>query len=145
MPHVDIKERRAYARAWRAKNRWRYLEHERTYSQARHANRRAKLADVPGQITTDDVRRILAVGECFYCGATEVDLTLDHSYPMELGGPNTVDNILAACDPCNKSKQQSDEPWRWARAWDRCRDCGTDERTHAARGRCNACYLRSRK
>jgi DNA-binding winged helix-turn-helix (wHTH) protein len=30
-------------------------------------------------------------------------------------------------------------PKPWAKAWDRCRDCGRDDRPHGGHGRCNSC------
>jgi len=99
---------------------------------------------VPGTITTDDVRAILAVGRCFYCGSTE-RLTLDHRLTMSKGGPNTTDNIVAACLSCNSSKWTNDEPWRWSRTVGACVVCGTADRRHYALGMCGACYQRARK
>lgn len=40
---------------------------------------------------------------CQYCGATE-RLTLDHVVPKSRGGPDTWDNLVAACVPCNNRK-----------------------------------------
>jgi len=33
-------------------------------------------------------------------------------------------------------------PGQWARLYDRCVECGTDEEPHYALGRCNRCYFR---
>ncbi len=33
----------------------------------------------------------------------------------------------------------------WSRFWDRCRDCGTDDREHKGRGFCERCYSRRRR
>lgn len=40
---------------------------------------------------------------CQYCGAME-DLTLDHVVPKSHGGPDTWENLVAACVPCNNRK-----------------------------------------
>ena len=40
---------------------------------------------------------------CQYCGATE-RLTLDHVLPKSRGGPDTWENLVAACVPCNNRK-----------------------------------------
>ncbi len=40
---------------------------------------------------------------CQYCGATE-RLTLDHVHPKSRGGPDTWENLIAACVPCNNRK-----------------------------------------
>jgi hypothetical protein len=34
---------------------------------------------------------------------------------------------------------------RWAIAWDKCQICGTTERRHCAKGRCERCYQRDDK
>ena len=40
---------------------------------------------------------------CQYCGAQE-RLTIDHVYPKSRGGPDTWENLVAACVPCNNRK-----------------------------------------
>lgn len=40
---------------------------------------------------------------CQYCGATD-RLTLDHVLPKSRGGPDTWENLVAACVPCNNRK-----------------------------------------
>lgn len=40
---------------------------------------------------------------CQYCGAAE-RLTLDHVVPKSRGGPDTWENLVAACVPCNNRK-----------------------------------------
>lgn len=43
--------------------------------------------------------------ECVYCGSTDKkNLTLDHVVPQSKGGPNTWDNLVTACKPCNNEK-----------------------------------------
>lgn len=43
---------------------------------------------------------------CRYCGATapDVPLTIDHVTPEALGGTDTPDNLVTACEPCNSGK-----------------------------------------
>jgi len=43
---------------------------------------------------------------CMYCGKKmgDVQLTIDHFIPLELGGVNNVSNYLSACRRCNKDK-----------------------------------------
>lgn len=53
---------------------------------------------------------------CHYCGApgfirwtmsrswVTFDHELDHVIPEVLGGPSTADNIVLACQPCNRRK-----------------------------------------
>lgn len=43
--------------------------------------------------------------ECVYCGNSNRKLlTLDHVIPQSKGGPNTWDNLVTACKPCNGEK-----------------------------------------
>ena len=52
--------------------------------------------------------------QCVYCGAHmgKVLMTIDHLYPLELGGKNDVTNYVSSCKPCNKSKgSQAPDAW----------------------------------
>ena len=66
---------------------------------------------------------------CRYCGAKapDVTLTVDHVVPVALGGTDHPDNLVAACEDCNRGKASvhPDAPLvddvkqdaiRWARA-----------------------------
>lgn len=46
---------------------------------------------------------------CRYCGdgAPDVKMTVDHVLPVALGGTDTADNLVAACQPCNAGKASS--------------------------------------
>lgn len=43
---------------------------------------------------------------CMYCGKEmgDVQLTVDHFVPLELGGENCMSNYISACRKCNKAK-----------------------------------------
>ena len=41
---------------------------------------------------------------CHYCHRADVDLTVDHVVPEALGGADTPDNLVAACQACNAGK-----------------------------------------
>lgn len=41
---------------------------------------------------------------CQYCGRSSVPLTLDHVIPRHRGGPDSWENLVAACHPCNVRK-----------------------------------------
>ena len=47
---------------------------------------------------------------CRWCGG--VATTADHRIPRAAGGTDTLDNLDAACEPCNKSKGTADRPRR---------------------------------
>ena len=52
--------------------------------------------------------------KCVFCKRPmgEIQLTVDHFFPLELGGQNDVSNYLSACRKCNKSKG-SEDPRIW--------------------------------
>lgn len=43
---------------------------------------------------------------CVYCGRNgrRILLTIDHVYPVSLGGTNDLANLVTACRPCNLTK-----------------------------------------
>jgi 5-methylcytosine-specific restriction endonuclease McrA len=43
-------------------------------------------------------------GECFYCGESPKDITIDHAEPHKLGGSDSLQNLLISCKPCNITK-----------------------------------------
>ena len=49
---------------------------------------------------------------CQYCGEefSTKELTFDHVIPRAKGGANTIDNVVAACAPCNSRK--GDAIWK---------------------------------
>ncbi|GFE20126.1 hypothetical protein Sliba_05790 [Streptomyces nigrescens] len=66
---------------------------------------------------------------CRYCGATAPDapLRIDHVTPVALGGADTPDNLVTACQDCNSGKSSAttdaavvadvaDDAMRWAAA-----------------------------
>jgi 5-methylcytosine-specific restriction endonuclease McrA len=40
---------------------------------------------------------------CFYCSAPGANIA-DHYMPLAKGGPDTEENMVAACTPCNSKK-----------------------------------------
>lgn len=46
-------------------------------------------------------------GKCYYCHMPiePADMTLDHIIPRSRGGESTLDNLVAACAPCNGAKK----------------------------------------
>ncbi len=45
---------------------------------------------------------------CRYCGNDNVPMTYDHIHLWEKGGDNTVENGVAACKKCNKTRGNTD-------------------------------------
>jgi hypothetical protein len=43
---------------------------------------------------------------CRYCGKDDVPLTVDHLVCWEHGGPSIVENLVASCRKCNKTRGQ---------------------------------------
>lgn len=46
-------------------------------------------------------------GACWYCGRQTNpfrDFTVDHVYPVALGGTDDIDNLVPACRSCNSAK-----------------------------------------
>jgi 5-methylcytosine-specific restriction endonuclease McrA len=41
---------------------------------------------------------------CQYCGRTSTKLTLDHVIPRHLSGEHTWENVVSACESCNRKK-----------------------------------------
>lgn len=147
MPHKDPVVRRQYIRDYKRKNRERMLIDKADSDRVKNANRRARLYKVPGRITIDDVRRVMAARRCHYCGESDGDrgnrsrwLTIDHRVPMSGGGPNVFDNLVACCFSCNASKFRGETPGRWSRTRDECARCGKTDRPHTSKGYCSACY-----
>lgn len=48
--------------------------------------------------------------KCMYCGAIfgDVQMTVDHFIPLEMGGVNNTSNYISACRRCNKNKGSMD-------------------------------------
>lgn len=47
---------------------------------------------------------------CYYCGtraSAENPITIDHVIPRALGGPNSPENLAAACQDCNAGKSST--------------------------------------
>lgn len=67
--------------------------------------RRARMlaAQVDGPLSRTVYVRILESGPCVYCAAPAV--SIDHVRPLAGDGTETEDNLVPACEACNKSKQ----------------------------------------
>lgn len=143
MPFADVAARRQYSRDWKLQHPERARYSNKCADAAAHANERAALYGAPGTLTGSDVRDCLSAGACHYCAATD-RLGIDHVIPLHAQGPNTRDNIVACCQPCNASKHRADRPGRWSRLHETCIDCGGSDRPHRAHGLCGRCFARLR-
>lgn len=100
----DRAKKRQWQKQWRTNN----PERARHKSVEYQGKRRARLKAAGGcPFTADDVAKIISnqKGRCWWClkkikGAP----AMDHRMPLAKGGPNSVDNIVASCSPCNRSK-----------------------------------------
>lgn len=142
MPYADPEVQREYHKLYKRRNRWRYRDRQKVYDAAKHANERAARYGRPGTITPEEVAELLAPGVCGHCGA-EAEVQVDHRVPLcEPNSTNEFANLIASCDPCNSQKAAKPSVAAWSRRHSSCIECGTTERSHAARGLCSRCYYR---
>lgn len=143
VPNNDPMAYKEYQRRYRQAHREKRAAEHPDYDRVSHANQRAARYGVSERITVHDVRKVMAIGKCEYCGSTEL-LGIDHVIPLHAGGSNTLDNLVCCCRSCNASKGRADRPGKWAQEYDACVRCGSQSSKHAGHGLCNACYLKSR-
>ena len=94
------------SRNWRKNN----LDKIRNYAHIR----RARLAEVGGDLTVDEWEAILDFygHKCLCCGRDDVKMTIDHVLPISLGGSHTADNVQPLCGPCNSRKKDKHIDYR---------------------------------
>jgi hypothetical protein len=141
MPRKEVSARREYQRWYKQENKEKLREKNRDYDRKRNANLRAELHGVEGRLTLEEVRQIMAAGNCHYCGREE-RLTLDHVVPLSKGGENRPENIVCSCRWCNASKCDGERPWGWSTLYDHCVICGRNDSAHESSGRCARCIHR---
>jgi 5-methylcytosine-specific restriction endonuclease McrA len=67
--------------------------------------RRARLAGVPHEPYTRQEVFLRDRGRCYICGVELKGMWhVDHVMPIVAGGADTLDNVRAACAPCNLAK-----------------------------------------
>lgn len=108
----DVKRKRlALQRSYRKRPEVKLMHQSPKYKAVRvvgHARRRARIKDVGGRFTAQDVllQYRSQNGRCWHCGKlVGDDYHVDHLIPLARGGVNTSDNIVISCPPCNLSKQ----------------------------------------
>ena len=65
----------------------------------------------PSSILSENQQLFLLGNVCAYCGATGA-LHWEHIIPVSIGGPDSIDNMVRACAPCNLAKGALD-PYQW--------------------------------
>lgn len=106
------KWKRQYQRRYYLENREHLLEYQREYRKDTQrqtiykARRRNRVNGLKATLTPDEWERILEEHNhsCFYCGATDCELEMEHKIPASRGGGLTADNIVPACGICNRRK-----------------------------------------
>ncbi len=141
MPYKDTAQRAEYQRQYRQRNRAKRVADRPDYDRTRHANKRAKKYGCSGIITIDDVRLVMQVGRCHYCGISD-RLGIDHVVPLHAGGLNAASNLVCCCHSCNARKRRKEGISSWSEHAQACLGCGETERKHEGRGYCSKCYLR---
>ena len=88
----------------------RYEARRPEVKQARKARYRGRLLNAKGSFTHDEweTRKVQFGNRCAYCGRKSKRLTPDHHIPLSRGGTNFIDNIIPACQHCNRRKWNSD-------------------------------------
>lgn len=79
----------------------------------RKAAQRRDLAFL-GTISAEENRQLFSVKDCLYCGEPMAsgDKTLDHIWPVKLGGLHVATNCVVVCRRCNTSKGgKSPDAW----------------------------------
>src|SRR5919202_1498850 len=64
-----------------------------------------------GELAGYEVREYLLTKferRCVYCGASDIQLEIEHVVPRSKGGSNRVSNLAIACHPCNQVKGNQD-------------------------------------
>jgi len=95
---IHREEKRARDQKWQRQNPER--------CRAKSHRRRAKIANLPYDLTSEEWQTILAEYNfsCAYCGETTENLQQEHVVPVAQGGGYTKDNIVPACSKCNFRK-----------------------------------------
>lgn len=101
---------RAAKRRWEAANpawkaAYRADPATRLQDRARASRNRARRKAAPGTHTAAELLELHAsyLGICVYCGGPAD--TTDHIVPIAAGGSNGIENLVPACERCNKSKK----------------------------------------
>ncbi len=77
--------------------------------------RRARQHAVLCTLTRQDWLNLIELYEgcCAYCGKKCDNITQDHVIPISKGGPHTKQNVVPACQKCNRTKGVNPPPNGW--------------------------------
>ena len=79
---------------------WQRADRRRKFAST--ANVKAKKLGIPGRLDWRELPELPR--PCHYCG-TEAQ-GFDHVIPFVAGGPNTIENLVPCCLPCNERKNR---------------------------------------
>lgn len=111
----NVTERRAWSKAWQAKNADRFLasvrdwqsrnrDKVRVYARLSLGRRRDTIgADRVSAVQWQEILETFG-HRCAYCLCAPEKLTMDHVTPLKKGGRHDVDNLVPACLSCNVRK-----------------------------------------
>lgn len=66
----------------------------------------------PSDILHENKMLVYCEKSCAYCNAQVAALQWEHIIPRSRGGPDSMDNMVLACKPCNLAKSDRD-PFEW--------------------------------
>jgi hypothetical protein len=94
----NFEKNKKHSREWFKRNPEKNVE----YCNAR----RTKIKNAEGRITAKEWKELKQKynNTCLCCKKRNISLTLDHIIPLELGGPNIIDNAQPLCKSCNSRK-----------------------------------------
>jgi len=113
---ANVEVAREAARAWARNN-----PEKRRLNELRNEARRLNLEPIADSVFL----KLMSETHCTYCrcefGVTDATKrTIDHIIPVSRGGDNSPENLCAACQACNRSKNnRTPEEWAAAKKRDR--------------------------
>lgn len=109
----DVEARRAYFRAYVAKDREKHNAKaaERARNNRPYRNYLQQMRRAAGELTYAQWLELTAGGVCAHCGSTE-RIQVDHIIPIIRGGKTESGNLQLLCAPCNQSKGAGEKPKR---------------------------------
>jgi 5-methylcytosine-specific restriction endonuclease McrA len=109
--YKDFPEKETWAKKNPEKHKELIRKWDATHRDAKNLHgqtRRAKVSAAGGVITPSEWNNLKIQYDhtCLCCGKREpeIKLTLDHVYPISLGGRNVIENAQPLCKPCNSRK-----------------------------------------